>query len=89
MVGIGVMAVHAALRLLTHRVAGRYSGTAFLVVELGGLGGRMLLLMGAVALVLLCTRVPKIPFVGTVLLILVLSIIVETRLILREEPSGS
>lgn len=86
-VGIGVMAVHAALRLLTHRLAGRYSGMSFLIVELGGLGGRMLLLMVAVALVLVFAPLSEVAFVGTVLFLLVLSIILEARLILREEGS--
>lgn len=87
-VGIGVMAGHSVLRLLTHRLAGRHSETAFLVVELGGLGGRMLLLMIAVALVLGFAPVSKIAFVGTVLSLLVLSIIIEVRLILRGGVPG-
>lgn len=82
------MAVHSALRLLTHRLAGQYSGKTFFVIELGGLGGRMLLVMAAVSFVLLWTPVPKIVFVGTVLLLLVLSIIVEVRFILGRGGSG-
>ncbi len=77
------MAVHSVLRLLTHRLAGRYSGTASLIVELGGLGGRMLLLVTAVALVLGFAPVSSISFVGTVLSLLVVSIVAEACLILR------
>lgn len=78
------MAGHAVLRVLTHHLAlGRSSRQAFLLLELGGLGVRMVLVFGAVALVLLYAPVHEKAFVGTVLVLLVLSMGLETRLILR------
>ncbi len=83
-VGIGVMGGHAALRAVTHRLALRRSTQrAFLLVELGGLGGRMVLLFGAVAFILLYIPVHQGAFVGTVLLLLVASMVFEVYLIFR------
>jgi len=79
-----VMGGHALLRALTHRLALRQiDRQRFLVIELGGLGARMLALLGAVALILTLAPVHEEGFVGTVLLLLVLSMAVETRLIFR------
>lgn len=83
-IGIGLMGGHAALRLLTHRLALRRADAhSFLLFELGGLGGRMVLLLCAVALVLTLVPVDEAAFVGTVLLLLVISLIVEVRLVVR------
>lgn len=88
--GIGVMGGHAALRVLTHRLAlKRSTQKAFLLLELGGLGARMALVFGAVALVLLAAPVHAGAFVGTVLVLLVLSMIYEARLIFRRMEDGS
>lgn len=88
--GVLLMAGHAGLRVLTHRLALRASARrVFLVLELGGLGGRMALVFGAVALVLLYTPVHETAFVGTVLVLLILSMILETRLILRRMERGT
>lgn len=82
--GVVVMAGHAVLRVLTHRIALERGGQrSFLLVELGGLGVRMALVFGAVAGGLLYVPVHEVTFVGTVLLLLVLSMILETRLIIR------
>lgn len=83
-VGVGVMGGYAALRLLTHRLAQRQTDVrAFLVVELGGLLGRVMLVLSVVALVLVLVPVNVTAFAGTVVSLLVLSIITETVLIAR------
>lgn len=83
-IGMGVIGGHAALRVLTHRLAlSRSTRSTFLLFELGGLGARMALVFGAVTGVLLYGPVHEAVFVGTVLVLLVLSMVVETRLILR------
>ncbi|MFB6099443.1 MAG: hypothetical protein ABEK84_10095 [Salinibacter sp.] len=82
--GILVIGLHASMRMLTHYLSFRTSDQyTFLFLELGGLGGRMMIVFGAVALVLLFVPVHAVAFVGTVLLLLVLSMVVETRLIAR------
>jgi hypothetical protein len=87
--GIGVMSGHALLRVLTHRLAlSRSTRKGFLLLELGGLGARMALVFGAVALILLYAPVHAAAFVGTVLVLLVLSMILEARLIFRRMGSG-
>lgn len=84
-----VMGGHAALRVLTHRLAlTRSTRRAFLLLELGGLGVRMALVFGAVALMLMLVPVHEAAFVGTVLALLVLSMGVEVRLILRRMDRG-
>ena len=84
-VGVGVMGVHAALRMLTHRVALEMGGRRpFLLVELGGLVVRMALVFGAVALALALAPMDRLAFVSTVIVLLVLSMILEVRLIVRE-----
>lgn len=89
-VGVGVMAGHGALRMLTHRLALRQTSVrSFLLFELGGLGVRMVLVFAAVAAVLLHGSVQTVWFVGTVLTLLILSMIVETRFIYREMDSGT
>lgn len=88
--GALLMAGHAALRVLTHRLAlDRSTRKAFLLLELGGLGARMALVFGAVALVLLSVPVHEKAFVGTVLVLLVLSMGLETRFILRRMDQGA
>jgi len=77
-VGVGVMGGYAALRVWGNRLARRQSDVrAFLLVELGGLGGRLLLVLGAVALVVGLVPVHVGAFVGTVLSLLTLSIALE------------
>lgn len=89
-IGVGVIGVHAAARILTHRVALRASDRrTFLLVELGGLGGRMALVFGAVALILLFAPVHAGAFVGTVIVLLIVSMIVETGLIVRHMDRGA
>lgn len=88
--GILLMAGHAVLRVLVHRLAlDRPTRRDFLLLELGGLAARMTLVFGAVALVLLYVPVHEKAFVGTVLVLLVLSMGLETRLILRRMDQGS
>jgi hypothetical protein len=85
-----VMGGHALLRVLTHRFAlDRSTRQIFLLLELGGMGARMALVFGAVALVLLYAPVHEEAFVGTVLALLVVSMGVETRLILRRMDQGT
>jgi hypothetical protein len=87
--GVAVMGAHALLRVATHRLAlGRGDGSAFVRVELGGLGARMAVLLGAVALVLAFVPVHVGAFVGTVLALLVLSLVAETRFIFRRIDQG-
>jgi len=87
--GLGVMGGHALLRVLTHRFAlSRPTPKGFLMLELGGLGARMLLVFGAVALVLLYTPVRPAVFVGTVLVLLLLSIILEARRMYQRMERG-
>jgi len=88
--GVSVMAGHTLLRILTHRWALRRSeGRTFLLFELGGLGIRMALVLGAVGLVLAFVPVHEAAFVGTVLLLLVVSMVVEVRLIVRRIDQGA
>jgi hypothetical protein len=88
--GIGVIGGHAALRVLTHSLAlSRSTRSAFLLFELGGLGARMALVFGAVAGVLLYAPVHETAFVGTVLVLLIVSMIVELRLVLRRMDRGN
>lgn len=83
-VGVGVMCGYAALRLWIHRCARRRPDVrSFLLVELGGLAGRMVLVLSAVGLVLAFVPVHPEAFVATVLALLVLSIAVETALVAR------
>lgn len=78
------MGVHVTLRVLTHRLARKYSERRlFLIVELGGLGGRTVMLLSAMVLVLAFAPVHEAAFAGTVLALLVASIIVETHLMVR------
>lgn len=82
--GLGVAGLHAAMRRLTHHWARQASGQqAFLLFELGGLGGRMLVVLGAVALVLLSAPVHRAAFVLTVALALLLGLIAEVRAMVR------
>lgn len=88
-VGVAVMAAHGALRVFTHRLALRQSrGRSFLLYELVGLGGRMVLVLSAVTVVLAMVPVHKAAFVGTVLLLLVVSMLFELRLVLQHLDHG-
>lgn len=78
------MGGYVALRLLTHRLAQRQPDVrTFVIVEMGGLVGRMMLVLGGAALVLVLLPVDPNAFVGTVLSLLVLSVGVETVLVVR------
>jgi hypothetical protein len=57
-------------------------------MELGGLGVRMALVFAAAALVLLFVPVHEEVFVGVMLALLVVSMILEARLILRRMDQG-
>lgn len=77
-VGLAVMAVYTIIRVVTHRWSRQSSQTrSLLILELGGLGLRMVLLLGVVTLVFACTSVHKKAFAGTVLVLLVLSLIFD------------
>lgn len=83
-VGVGIMGLHTVLRAVTHRVALQQSASrSFLVFELGGLAVRMALVFGASAVVLLFVPVDKLAFIATVLALLIVSMILETRYVLR------
>lgn len=85
-----VMGVHVALRVCTHRLALRCSGQhTFLFVELGGLGGRMAITFVGAALGLAYAPVHDGAFVGTVLALLVLSVGIEARAIVRRMDAGT
>ena len=82
--GIGVLALHTAGRILAHSLSSRASDhRTALLVEMGGIGGRMLFVFVAVALVLLFVPVHPVSFVVTVIALLVLGMVVETRLMAR------
>jgi hypothetical protein len=82
--GLGIAGLHAVMRRLTHLLARRASGQqAFLLFELGGLGGRMVVVLGAVALVLLFAPVHRAAFVLTVALALLLGLVAEVRAMVR------
>jgi uncharacterized membrane protein YqjE len=85
-VGIVVMAGHAALRVVTHRLSRRPAEVhSLLVLELGGLVLRMTVLLGVMGLVLALTSIHEEAFAGTVLALLVLSLIVEIWMFSRRE----
>lgn len=88
--GIGVVGMHATVRVLGHYLAlGSSDHRLFLLLELGGLGGRMVLVFGAVALILFFLPVQGAVFVSTVIVLLILSVIVETSLIARRMDRGT
>ena len=88
--GIGVVGLHAAARGVTHHLARRETGRQnFFALELGGVGARMALVFGAVLLVLLYVPVHTTAFVGTVIALLVLSTVVEARVIVRRMDQGA
>lgn len=88
--GIGIVGAHAAVRVLAHYFAFSTSNQrVFLLLELGGLGSRMILVFGAVALVLFFLPVQGAIFVSTVIVLLILSVIVETGLIARRMDRGT
>lgn len=90
LLGIGVIGLHAALRILVHLFAFRMPDhRTFVFLELGGLGGRMMVVFGAVALVLLFVPVHPVAFVATVLLLLILSMGVETYFFARRPDRGT
>jgi hypothetical protein len=80
--GIGVIGLHTAGRILAHYFSFRASEQgAFLLLEMGGLGARMFVVFGAVALVLLFVPVHPVAFMGTVIVLLILGMVGETYLI--------
>ena len=88
--GIGIIGVHAVVRVLAHYFAFSASDQRqFLLLELGGLGGRMVLVFGAVALVGFFLPVRIAVFVSTVIVLLILSVIVETFLVARRMDRGT
>lgn len=88
--GLAVVGGHAALRVVTHWLALRASERrTFLLFELGGLGARMALVFGAVALVLLTLPVHVVAFVSTVIALLLLSMVIETRRIMYQMDRGT
>ncbi len=90
LLGIGVIGLHAALRILAHLFAFRMSDhRTFVFLELGGLAGRMMVVFGAVALVLLFVPVHPVAFVATVLLLLILSMGGETYFFARQPDRGT
>jgi len=85
-----VMGLHAALRVLTHRFALHVSDRRlFLLVELGGLGGRMVIAFVGVALGLAYAPVHEGAFIATVLVLLILSMSVEARTVIRRMDAGT
>ena len=89
-VGVAIMGLHALVRRGAHYFSRRASDQrTFLLLELGGLGARMLLVFGAVALVLLLVPVHAVAFVGTVIVLLILSVIVETNSTIRRSNQDS
>ena len=88
--GIGIVAMHAAVRVLSHYLAfDAPDQRLFLLLEVGGLGGRMVLVFVAVALVLLFLPAQSAVFVSTVIALLILSVIVETLFIARRMDRGT
>lgn len=88
--GIATIGLHAGTRLFTHYLSLRTSDRKlFLLVELGGLGGRMVLVFGVVVLVLLYVPVHEIAYVSTVIVLLLGSMVVEVRLIVRRMDQGT
>jgi len=84
-----VMGMHAGLRVLTHRLALRFSDRRlFLLVELGGLGARMMIAFIGVALGLAYAPLHEGAFIGTVLILLVLSMALEARAMIRRMETG-
>jgi len=87
--GIAVIGGHAVLRLGGHRLARTASDPQrFLVFELGGLGVRMALVLGAIGLVLLYLPVHKVGFAVTVTMLLLVSVGMEVRHIRRRMRQG-
>ena len=88
--GTGIVGMHAAVRVLSHCLAFNVPDQRlFLLLEVGGLGGRMVLVFVAVALVLLFLPVQSAVFVSTVVALLILSVIVETLFIARQMDRGT
>ncbi len=83
-IGVGIMCGYAALRVWVHRLSNRRADAhAGLIVELGGLVGRMFLVLAAVGFVLAFVPVHVGAFVGTVLGLLVVSVAAEMLLVVR------
>lgn len=83
-IGVGIMCGYVGLRVWVHRLSERRPGAhGGLVVELGGLVGRMFLVLAAVGVVLAFVPVHVEAFVGTVLALLVLSVAAEMLLVAR------
>jgi hypothetical protein len=82
--GAATIGLHVLARMLTHYAALHASSRkAFLVIELGGLGGRMGLVFGVLILVLLYVPVNVPAYVVTLLALLFVSIAIEVWMIVR------
>lgn len=89
--GVGIFALHTAGRILAHSLSSQASDQrTALLLEMGGLGGRMLFVFVAVALVLLFVPVHPASFAVTVIALLLLGMVVEVRLVAQgTERDGS
>jgi len=87
--GVGVVGLHAAVRRIAHHFAQRASDQrTFLLWEIGGLGARMTVVLGTVALVLLSVPVNRVTFVATVVFLLVLTLGSEVLILARRWGEG-
>ncbi len=82
--GAATVGLHVLARMLTHYAALRAPDReTFLIIELGGLGGRMGLVFVAMIVVLLYAPVHVPTYVGTLLGLLFVSIAFEIWMIFR------
>ena len=92
-VGVVVAGLHAGLRALTRHWARQADPhRQFLAYEIGGMLGRMGIVLGGVALVLTLTPLPELPFLGGVAFVLVGGLamdVVRALWALRAEDSAA
>ncbi len=82
--GVATVGLHVLARMLTHYAALRASDReTFLIIELGGLGGRMGLVFVVMIVVLLYAPVHVPTYVGTLLGLLFVSLAFEIWMIVR------
>ncbi len=88
--GVATVGLHVLARMLTHYAALRASDReTFLIIELGGLGGRMGLVFVVMIVVLLYAPVHVPTYVGTLLGLLFVSIAFEIwMIVLRMRQDG-
>ena len=84
--GIGI--IYAGLAYLTQRLAVRLDGSQFMSVVVGGMFARMLLLLVLVGLVLAFVPVQPLPFVGALVVILLLGLGFDIWWMLRHLQSS-